>query len=357
MVALGYPVSIEPGALDRLAQVVRSVTPGHRVVVLTDMKVGELLGRRVTGALGKGIDSRVIGFELDERRKTRESWAAITDRLLDAGYGRDTTIVALGGGVVGDVVGFVAATYMRGVPVIQGPTTLLAMVDAAIGGKTGVDTSHGKNLVGAFHQPVAVVIDPTVLTTLPVEHLRAGFAEIVKHGVIADIGYFERVASYIGQWPPSGKPGLEELTALIARSVEIKAGIVTRDEREAGLRKVLNFGHTIGHAIEAASEFRMLHGEAVAIGLVIEARMAERIGVASTGTSREIERVCRQAGLPTSVPAIPASTLVEFTRADKKVRAGRVEYALPKRIGEMAKGPHGWTIPVDDDRVREALSP
>jgi 3-dehydroquinate synthase len=230
------------------------------------------------------------------------------------------------------------------------------MVDASVGAKTGVDTQHGKNLVGAFHPPVAVVIDPTVLGTLPVEHLRAGFAEIVKHGVIADPDYFARVSSYIEHWPPTRTQALEELTSLIARSVDIKAGIVVRDEREAGLRKVLNFGHTIGHAIEAASDFSMLHGEAVAIGLVVEARMAERLGIASQGTAREIERVCRQAGLPTSVPAIPVGRLMDFTRSDKKARAGRVEYALPKRIGEMAKGPQGWTIPVDDDRVREALN-
>lgn len=356
--SLPYPVTIAPGALDQLGAIAQAVAERNRVIAFTDQTVSRLYGRRVSETLSRTFGSgRVESFEIEERTKTRETWARLTDSLLDGGYGRDTTIIALGGGVVGDVVGFVAATFMRGVPVIQVPTTLLAMVDASIGGKTGVDTRHGKNLVGAFHQPAAVVIDPTVLTTLPVEHVRAGFAEVVKHGVIADSDYFSRVASYIEQWPPTGKQGLEELTLLIARSVEIKAAIVARDERESGLRKVLNFGHTIGHAIEAASDFTMLHGEAVAIGLVVEARMAERIGVASSGTASQIERVCRRAGLPTSVPPFPVNTLVEFTRADKKAREGRVEYALPKCIGEMAKGPNGWTIPVDDDRVREALVP
>jgi 3-dehydroquinate synthase len=275
--------------------------------------------------------------------------------MLARGFGRDSIVVALGGGVVGDIAGFVAATYMRGIPVIQVPTTLLAMVDASVGGKTGVDTPAGKNLVGAFHQPSAVVIDPLVLRTLPPEHIRAGFAEIVKHGVVADADYFERASTFVEQWPLSGQHGLPELTDIIARSVEIKAAIVARDERESGLRKVLNFGHTIGHAIEAASEFETLHGEAVAIGLVAEARLAERIGVAKTGTARVIERVCRAAGLQTTMPSIPVDTIIGFTRADKKVRAGRVEYALPKQIGEMAGAEHGWTVAVDDTVVRETL--
>jgi 3-dehydroquinate synthase len=178
----------------------------------------------------------------------------------------------------------------------------------------------------------------------------------VKHGVVADADYFERTSSFADRWPPlTEKQGLPELTALIQRSVEIKAGIVTRDERELGLRKVLNFGHTIGHAIEAATHFQTLHGEAVAMGLVAEARMAERLGLAKPGIAGSIESVCRKAGLPTALPGIPVDMLIRFTRTDKKARAGRVEYALPKRIGEMAGGDRGWTVPVEDTVVREAL--
>lgn len=353
--ALPYPVTIEAGALEVVGEVVRAATPHNRVVIITDNFIAEQVGyaRRVADAVGKG--TVFVSIPSGERFKTRASWADLTDHLLDAGYGRDTTIIALGGGVIGDLAGFVAATFLRGVPYVQVPTTLLAMVDSSIGGKTGVDTLHGKNLVGSFYPPVAVVIDPLVLTTLPVEQLRAGFAEIVKHGVIGDQQYFGKVAQYVAHWPLDKQQELEELTTLIRRSVEIKAAIVTEDERESGLRKVLNFGHTIGHAIEAASEFKMLHGEAVAIGLVTEARLAERLGIASQGTAQNIEGVCRAAGLPTAVPSIPVDVLLAFTRSDKKARAGRVEYALPKRIGEMAKGPDGWTIPVEDDRVREAL--
>jgi len=243
------------------------------------------------------------------------------------------------------------------VPVVQVPTSLLAMVDASVGGKTGVDTLAGKNLVGAFHQPAAVVVDPLVLQTLSLDHLRSGFAEIVKHGVVADAEYFERASAFIERWPLGHTQGLPELTQIIERSIEIKAAIVSRDEREGGIRKVLNFGHTIAHAIEAATSFETLHGEAVAIGLVAEARMAERLGIATSGTARVIERACRAAGLPTSMPRISPDTLIRFTRADKKARAGHVEYALPKRIGEMAGAERGWTMPVADDVVREALVP
>ena len=354
MVDLPYPVTVAEGAFDRLADVVQSVAArANRIAVITDSEVGPRYADRVRNQLGAKVD--VFTIPSGEQHKTRDTWSRLTDDMLARGFGRDSIVVALGGGVVGDLAGFVAATYMRGIPVIQVPTTLLAMVDASVGGKTGVDTPAGKNLVGAFHQPSAVVIDPLVLRTLPPEHMRAGFAEIVKHGVVADANYFERASTFVEQWPLSGQQGLPELTDIIARSVEIKAAIVARDERESGLRKVLNFGHTIGHAIEAASDFETLHGEAVAIGLVAEARLAERIGVAKTGTARVIERVCRAAGLQTTMPSIPVDTIIGFTRADKKVRAGRVEYALPKQIGEMAGAEHGWTVAVEDTVVRETL--
>ena len=355
MVALPYPITIAAGALDQLHEIVKRLGKGARVVIITDSEVGSKYGSRVSASLR--VDrSSVFEIPSGEQHKTRETWARLTDDMLARGFGRDSLIIALGGGVIGDIAGFVAATFMRGIPVIQVPTTLLAMVDASVGGKTGVDTQAGKNLVGAFHQPLAVLIDPLVLHTLSIEHLRSGFAEIVKHGVVADADYFERASAFIERWSLGNQQGIPDLTAIIERSIEIKAGIVARDERESGLRKVLNFGHTIGHAIEAATQFETLHGEAVAIGLVAEARMAERLGVATAGTARVIERACRAAGLPTSAPQISADTLIGFTRADKKARAGQVEYALPKRIGEMAGADRGWTLPVDDAVVREALT-
>lgn len=348
-----YEVVVEEGALARLPQVIRDVAPRHRVVVITDDVVLPLHGTRAADPLSPAT---VLCIPAGEQQKTRETWARLTDDMLRHGLGRDTVVVAIGGGVVGDIAGFVAATYMRGVPVVQAPTTLLAMVDASVGGKTGVDTPAGKNLVGAFHQPAAVVIDPSVLTTLPPEHLRAGFAEIVKHGVVADASYFDRAAAFAPALA-GGTPGLQPgLADLVARSVEIKAGIVARDEREAGLRKVLNFGHTIGHAIEAALQYQILHGHAVAVGLVAEAKLAERLGIAERGLAQAIEQVCRRAGLPTGVPDIPVDQLLAWTRSDKKARGGRVEYALPMRIGVMAGAERGWAVPVDDPVVREVLS-
>jgi 3-dehydroquinate synthase len=357
MVALRYPITIATGALDTLAESVRAAGPGNRIAIITDEVVARLHGARVTSLLA-AQGASVLAIPAGEQHKTRATWAQLTDEMLAQGFGRDTTVVSLGGGVVGDLAGFVAATYMRGVPIVHVPTTLLAMVDASVGGKTGVDTPAGKNLVGAFLQPAAVIIDPLVLETLPIEHLRAGFSEILKHGIIADASYFERAADFAEDGQLSLGHGIrKEFTALIARSVEIKAGIVARDEREAGLRKVLNFGHTIGHAIEAATAYSTLHGQAVAIGLVAEARVAERLGVAKTGLAGTIERVCQSAGLPTSLPSIPVDTLIDFTRSDKKARQGRVEYALPRKIGQMAHADRGWTVPVDDTIVREALTP
>lgn len=350
-----YRVTIAPGALARVAEIARIVAPAHRYAIVTDSNVGPLYAERLRESLDA---SRTVVHTIPagEAHKTRDTWARVTDALLDEGFGRDTTILALGGGVVGDLAGFVAATYMRGVPYIQVPTTLLAMIDASVGGKTGVDTPAGKNLVGAFHQPAAVIADTSVLETLPLEHLRAGLAEAIKHGVIADAGYFDLVcdvAARVGR----GAVRDEEMLDLVARSVEIKADVVSRDERESGVRKTLNFGHTIGHAIELASGYSLLHGEAVAIGMTYEAALAERIGVAAAGTADRVRAAVRAASLPDVRPAsISVDAILDAARGDKKARAGRVEYALPTTIGAMAAATRGWALPVSDAAVREILA-
>jgi 3-dehydroquinate synthase len=325
----------------------------HRVAVITDDRVGPLYAARIAEPLG--ARASVFSMPSGEEHKTRETWARLTDEMLDAGFGRDTVVVALGGGVVGDVAGFVAATYMRGVPVVQVPTTLLAMVDASVGGKTGVDTRHGKNLVGAFWQPVSVIIDPRVLATLPERETLAGFAEIIKHGVIADASYLRDATAFLKD-RAAATGGATALEALIRRSIAIKSDVVVRDEREAGLRKVLNFGHTVGHAIEAACNYELLHGECVAIGMVVEARIAERLGVATKGTADGIQEACRIADLPTSLPDVGPADIVHVMKGDKKSRAGRVEFALPSKIGAMAGEDRGWAIPVEEAVVLEVLS-
>ena len=350
-----YRVTIEAGALDRLAAIVREVAPAFRYAVVTDEIVAPLYAERVRGALGPLGDVTMIAIPSGEASKTREMWAYATDDLLDNGFGRDSAVVALGGGVVGDLAGFVAATYMRGIPFVQVPTTLLAMIDASIGGKTGVDTRAGKNLVGAFHQPAAVVVDPTVLATLPIEDLRAGFAEAIKHGVIADAAYFDRVARCAADLESLDVAG-EAMLDIVAQSVEIKADVVRRDEREAGVRKTLNFGHTVGHAIERLARYEMRHGDCVAIGMVVESTIAERLGVAEPGTASRVLETVRAAGLPHARPrAMPAEDIIAATRSDKKARADRAEYALPCRIGAMAGAERDWSMPVEDSVVAEAL--
>jgi len=238
--------------------------------------------------------------------------------------------------------------------VVQVPTTLLAMIDASVGGKTGVDTSAGKNLVGAFHQPAAVVADPEVLATLPPEQIRAGLAEALKHGIIADVAHFGQVLAR-GEDLIAGRID-DGIVDLVATSVSIKADVVRRDEREGGVRKTLNFGHTLGHAIEALSGYRLLHGEAVAIGMVLESEIAERAGIAAPGTARQIRDGVEQLTLPSARPADqPANEILAATRSDKKTRAGAVEYALPSRVGAMAGAERGYGIRVPDDIVREVL--
>jgi 3-dehydroquinate synthase len=352
-----YRVTIAPGLIDRVGEIVRERAPAHHYAVVTDDEVGPRYVDRVRASFGRVAPPLVITIPSGEAQKTRETWARVTDALLAEGLGRDSAVVALGGGVVGDLAGFVAATFMRGVPYVQVPTTLLAMVDASIGGKTGVDTAAGKNLVGAFHQPSAVLADPETLATLPLPHFRAGMAEVIKHGVIADEAYFRRVIDGLPSLLDSrGSHWLDVVTALVTRSVEIKADVVNRDEREAGLRKTLNFGHTLGHAIELCGNFQMLHGEAVAAGMVLESELAERAGIAEGGTSAHVRDAVAAAGLPTRRPAaLEPSAILAATRTDKKARGGVVEYALPRRIGAMACGEHGWGCALSDELVLDAL--
>ncbi len=354
--ATGYTVHVRRGALASLGETVAAAAPAHRYAVVSDAAVAALHGARVLASFAAGT-ARLFTIPSGEAHKTRESWARLTDALLDAGFGRDTTVVALGGGVVGDLAGFVAATFMRGVPVVQAPTTLLAMVDASVGGKTGVDTPAGKNLVGAFHPPSAVVADPDVLATLPLPELRAGLAEVLKHGIVADERYLEQVVSDLPALLAAGGTAGDAMLRAIVRSVEIKADVVRRDEREGGVRKILNFGHTLGHAVELASGYGLLHGEAVAIGMVLESELAERIGVAECGTHERVLAAVRAAGLPDArPPALDGEAILAATRLDKKARAGVVEYALPRRVGAMAGEAAGWGVPVDDASVRDVLT-
>ncbi len=340
-----YPVLIEPGLIRRLPELIERYLPGRRVAVMTD--------RTVARAVPHGLDVPTLVIAPGEGSKTRGRWSALTDRLQSLGFGRDSGIIALGGGVVGDLAGFVAATYLRGVPWLQVPTSLLAMVDASVGGKTGVNTPDGKNLVGAFYPPEAVLADPEVLRTLHRDHVAAGLVEAIKHGIVADAGYFDWI-EHQGDALRALAP--EPLVELIARSVRIKAAIVGEDEREGGHRAVLNAGHTIGHAVEHVSGYSILHGDAVAIGLVAEADLAHRAGIAEQNLAPRIRPLLARFDRPVALdPAWPPDRLIEAMLHDKKVLDGAIRFALPNTLGVMARDGARWTIEIPRDVVHAAL--
>ncbi len=360
----GATITVAPGALATLGAVVSRAHPRHRVVVIADQQVASLIGdatlHALQGAASPGDATlpapMLLTFPAGERHKTRATWGSLTDQMVASRLGRDTVVVALGGGVTGDLAGFVAATYLRGVPLIQVPTTLLAMIDASIGGKTGVDTTAGKNLVGAFHQPSHVLIDPRLLRTLPLAQRREGLAEAIKHGVIADAAYFAWITSSLREVLHGDEPDDATWLHLVRRSVEIKVDVVRQDERESGVRKVLNFGHTIGHAIEQVTAYGVPHGHAVAIGMVAEAILAERLRIAERGLADAIATVCDAAGLPVRLPEnVSATEVVSATKSDKKSLGGHVEYALPRALGEMAGSESGHAVRASDADVLRAL--
>jgi 3-dehydroquinate synthase len=275
-----------------------------------------------------------------EQFKTLESVHTLYDAFLKQGLDRTGCVIALGGGVIGDMTGFAAATFMRGVRWANVPTTLLAMVDASLGGKTGVDLPQGKNLVGAFYPPSIVISDPLVLRTLPQAEQAAGMAEVIKHGIIDDVELFEMLER-------GGKFGSVNQ---IARAIAVKVRVVNEDPFEKGRRATLNLGHTIGHGVEAASEFRLRHGEAVAIGLVAESQLAERLGLAEGGLTDRIVRALQAAGLPVDCPGLNPVRIQTLMSSDKKKVSGKLKFALPKRIGEVV-----WGVEVADELLQKVI--
>jgi 3-dehydroquinate synthase len=346
-------IRVGRGARDALIDELAAAPPGRRLVLVSDGNVHPLyavpLARRLR-ARGLAVDD--LSFPAGEQHKTRESKDRLEDALLELGVGRDAAIVAVGGGVTGDLAGFLAATWHRGVPVVQVPTSLLAMVDAAVGGKTAVNLEGGKNLVGAFHQPWGVYADVGVLATLPEREYREGFAEVVKSAVIADARLFRRLEERVGSL--LGRDDAE-LAHVVLRCVEIKGSVVRRDEREAGRRGVLNFGHTVAHAIEAVSGYGVSHGAAVAIGMAVESSLAGQVHGFSGSASRRVADLLGAFGLPVRIPSsLDIDALIGAMRRDKKTRAGRVRFALPRRIGSMPGG-DGTSVHVEEDVVRRAV--
>lgn len=360
-----YPIYIGPGILTELPALARLHLPGRRSAMIADHTVASLYRAYLRGdnaawrMTGRTCSDETasgwvpLEFPAGEAAKTRATWERLTDLLLEQRYGRDSAVLALGGGVTGDLAGFVAATYLRGVPLLQVPTTLLAMLDSSVGGKVGVDTAHGKNLVGAFHPPAAVIADPLTLGTLPDREFRSGLAEAVKHGLIADAAHLDWLESNAAAVLRRDAGALAQL---IVRSVTIKAEVVAGDERESGRRAILNAGHTVAHALELATGYAIPHGEAVAIGLVAECGLGEALGVTRPGTRARIESLLDRLGLPIGLAGgLPTAALVAAMIGDKKSRGGGVGFALVSEPGKALAAGSGWVTSVELGTVEQSL--
>lgn len=350
-----YNIAIAPHSLSEIGTWMTGDTVtqfGKKALVVSNPTIFKHYGQRVVDSLTQaGFSVATCILPAGERYKTPATLQKIYDAALDHRLERSSVMVALGGGVIGDMTGFAAATWLRGIAVVQAPTSLLAMVDAAIGGKTGVNHPKGKNLIGAFHQPRLVLIDPQVLQTLPAREFRAGIAEVIKYGIIWDAELFEKLAhaKRLDQIRYVDEALLQEI---LVRSAQAKAHVVSKDEKESGLREILNYGHTIGHAVESLTGYRIVnHGEAVAIGMVAAGRIAVEMGLwDQVGCDRQ-QILIQKSGLPTHLPqGLDIDAIVESLQTDKKVKAGKVRFVLPRQIGTVIV-----TDQVEPSTIRKVL--
>ncbi len=345
----GYDVVVRRGGSRRLGEILKERSLGGSVALVADSNVAPLYSEQFVKSMREaGYETRLLTIPAGEHNKTFETIMNLWHGFLETGLDRKSTVVALGGGVTGDLAGFAASTFMRGIAWVGVPTSLLAMVDSSLGGKTGFDLPEGKNLVGAFHSPRLVLADPDVLQTLPEVEFRSGMAEIVKHGIISDPALFALCAA--------GYEAVKnDLINLVRRAMAVKIQVIEIDPFERGLRAVLNFGHTVGHALELVSRFRLRHGEAVAIGMVAEARLAERLGLAGDGLSIQISEVLRGLGLPVEIPhGLPRGDILKAMRVDKKKAEGIVRFALPVAIGEVQTGVEVEDLKLVFEEISEA---
>lgn len=344
----GYQIYVGAGLSGRLGEIVATSKPDATgCVVVTSEPIDRLYGEAVAASLG-GFNPRTLVVPDGEEAKEWENAGTLLGRFLDAGLDRNGVVVALGGGAVGDLAGFAASIYMRGVAVVQVPTTLLGMVDSGIGGKTAVNHVKGKNMIGSFHQPVAVVADPLLLRSLPIREVESGLAEVVKYGVIADETLFRYVEENTRHLL-----GLDQecMSHVIGRCASIKTGYVEEDERDdKGVRAALNYGHTLGHAAEKLASPELRHGEAVSIGMVYAADLAVRMGLMKREEAQAQSRVLEGIGLPTKLPALEADELVRYMRRDKKSEEGRIRMILPTGIGSPPT-----LRTVEESKLMEAL--
>jgi 3-dehydroquinate synthase len=348
--ARSYDIVVERGALGSVGARLRALKAGPRALLVTDPGIARLYGKTVTESLtAAGFSVATFEVPEGEAAKTPAVAAQGWDACVSAGLDRNSTVLALGGGAVGDLAGFVSATYMRGTNFVQLPTTVLAQVDASSGGKTALDHPKGKNMIGAFHQPRLVIVDTATSDTLPPRDYRSGLAEVVKHGIVLEAAYFDDVEASVEAITARDPATVQRI---VAGSCRLKASVVERDELETSLRMVLNYGHTIGHAIEAATGYRQLtHGEAVSLGIAAEAALAVRLGVATAATRERQERLLARLGLPIRMAAVDPAGVLEAMSRDKKARDGQVPVVLAPEIGRFTIAER-----VSADDVRAALA-
>lgn len=336
-----YQILLNVGLRQRVNERLAQILPGRRLWVVSDTLVARLYGQEIMAGLNsQGFIASLLTVARGERTKSWPVVARLTQLLLDQGADRASALVALGGGVVGDLTGFLAAIFMRGIPVVQVPTTLLAMVDAAIGGKTAINIPAGKNLLGSFHQPRLVLIDPEFLVTLPARERRNGLAEVVKAGFIRDAGLLELLSGPGSQiFRDRDLRDRERLAEIIGRAVAIKAEVVAADEREGNLRRILNFGHTLGHAFEKASRFNLKHGEAVALGMVAALDFSVQLTGLSVSAAEEGRDLIGSLGLPVRLPPLSKKEVLRALKMDKKKQQERLVFVLLKKLGEAVVYP------------------
>ena len=333
-----YDIVVGAGLLDSLGRRLHALGCCGKVGVVTDTAVGKLYGPRAMRAVkSAGFDAHLIVLPAGERTKTLRWMTRVLNELVKGRFERGSALVALGGGVIGDLTGFAASVYLRGIPFIQVPTTLVAQVDSSVGGKTGVNHPLGKNLIGAFYQPKLVLSDIATLKTLPRREWLGGLAEVIKYGMIADESFFTYLEEHMDQLL---KMKEEPVRHMVTQSCQIKAAVVMEDERESDRRRILNYGHTIGHALESLGKYRtLIHGEAVAIGMVHEAALSHHLGLCKQDVVSRQRDVIRRAGLPEALPKMTFTELWTAMQHDKKVAQGRVYSVFPERIGQVRIAP------------------